>query len=83
MKGNEELLNEVVNLESTTDDGSCIYTLKEVLIAMEEARKDSIESIDLKKICTDFYFWWTNQPGTNTYQGFDQWVNEIGNPLKK
>lgn len=24
-----------------------------------------------KKIATDFYYWWHNQPGTNTQDGFD------------
>ena len=26
-----------------------------------------------KKMATDFYYWWHNQEGTNTQQGFDDW----------
>ena len=28
----------------------------------------------LKALCTSFYYWWHNQPGTNTLQGFDEWM---------
>ena len=27
----------------------------------------------LKQLCTSFYYWWHNQPGSNTEQGFEQW----------
>lgn len=27
----------------------------------------------LKEVATEFYYWWHNQPGTNTQQGFDDW----------
>jgi hypothetical protein len=27
-----------------------------------------------KQIATGFYFWWHNQKGTNTYQGFDAFI---------
>ncbi len=26
-----------------------------------------------KKMATDFFYWWYNQPGTNTQDGFDTW----------
>lgn len=26
-----------------------------------------------KKIAVEFYYWWHNQPGTNTKEGFDDW----------
>lgn len=26
-----------------------------------------------QKMATDFYYWWHNQPGTNTQQGFEEW----------
>ena len=26
-----------------------------------------------KKLATDFFYWWHNQPGSNTQQGFDDW----------
>ena len=32
----------------------------------------------LKEICTDFYYWWHNQPGANTQQGFDDWMKTTG-----
>lgn len=29
---------------------------------------------DLKKFATDFYYWWHNSKGTNTLQGFDEFM---------
>lgn len=29
-----------------------------------------------KKIATDFYYWWANQPGSNTLEGFDSFWNQ-------
>lgn len=26
-----------------------------------------------QKMATDFYYWWHNQPGANTQQGFAEW----------
>lgn len=28
---------------------------------------------ELVRFATGFYFWWHNSPGTNTYQGFEEW----------
>lgn len=27
-----------------------------------------------KRIATEFFFWWYNSKGSNTYQGFDDWT---------
>jgi len=27
----------------------------------------------LKKVAVEFFYWWHNQPGSNTEEGFDQW----------
>lgn len=27
----------------------------------------------VKEIATAFFYWWYNQPGCNTQQGFDEW----------
>jgi len=32
----------------------------------------------LKAACTEFFYWWSNQPGSNTKQGFDAWFEEEG-----
>lgn len=37
---------------------------------------ESVSKEDLKEICTSFFYWWYNQPGSNTEQGFDQWYEE-------
>lgn len=34
----------------------------------------SIKDDCLKEICINFFRWWYNQPGQNTEQGFDQWL---------
>lgn len=31
-----------------------------------------------KAIAIEFFYWWHNQPGANTEQGFDDWWVEIG-----
>jgi hypothetical protein len=33
-----------------------------------------IRSSQLKQLCTSFYYWWHNQPGSNTEQGFEEWI---------
>lgn len=35
-----------------------------------------LEKEAARKMATDFYYWWHNQPGTNTQQGFDEWWRE-------
>ena len=29
-----------------------------------------------KADCTAFFYWWYNQPGSNTDQGYDQWLTD-------
>lgn len=36
-----------------------------------------IEKEKFKEVCTGFFFWWYNQPGSNTYQGFDKYCEEV------
>jgi len=36
------------------------------------------EEAQAKQIATEFYYWWHNQPGTNTEQGFDEWWKLVG-----
>lgn len=33
---------------------------------------------DIKHYCTKFFYWWFNNKGTNTEQGFDKWWLENG-----
>ena len=30
---------------------------------------------NLKDIVTSFYYWWHNQPGSNTADGYDEWIS--------
>jgi len=30
-----------------------------------------------KDFATKFYYWWHNQPGTNTNQGYDSWLEHL------
>jgi len=32
---------------------------------------------ELKEICTGFYYYWHNEDGVNTQQGFDNWIDEL------
>ena len=31
----------------------------------------------IKKVATDFFYWWYNKPGTNTQAGFDEWWENV------
>lgn len=42
---------------------------------MKEALR-KVPKKDLKAVCVKFFYWWYNQPGSNTEQGFDDWYNE-------
>lgn len=35
-----------------------------------------VSSDKLKEFTTSFFYWWHNQPGTNTQQGFDEWFRD-------
>ena len=37
---------------------------------------DVIPKDDVKNICLDFFYWWYNQPGNNTEEGFEKWYKE-------
>ena len=37
----------------------------------------SMDKDTAKKMATDFFRWWYNQPGTNTDQGFDEWWEQF------
>lgn len=45
-----------------------------------EQRIKDLEA-DRKKDCTDFFYWWFNQPGTNTQAGYDEWLESKGAQL--
>lgn len=35
----------------------------------------------VKELCTKFFYWWHNQPGTNTQAGFDDWWKVEGEAI--
>jgi len=37
----------------------------------------------LKAACTEFFYWWSEQPGSNTQQGFDDWFEREGHVYLK
>ena len=41
-------------------------------ILLVQTPKQSLEAHD-KKVATEFFYWWYNQGGTNTQDGFDTW----------
>lgn len=38
-----------------------------------QARVEKLES-ERKRDCVAFFQWWWNQPGSNTAQGYDEWI---------
>jgi len=39
---------------------------------------DDVEYPRMKRIATSFFYWWYNQPGQNTSEGFDDWWEKEG-----
>lgn len=60
------LLEPILELDIEPEDAQDI---KNWLVTMG---KQSLEDHD-KKNATEFFYWWYNQGGTNTQQGFDEW----------
>ena len=65
---------------------TCTATVQEIC----KAAADVIESLnqspriteqDAREIATQFFYWWHNQPGTNTMQGFGDWLEFEGRAL--
>ena len=47
--------------------------LEELITAAPQPPEAVYHKEELKRLCTDFFYWWYNQPGSNTQQGFDEW----------
>ncbi len=60
-----------------TDNGFYMATDDEVLRNISPSAQQQIEIEVLnkasKEIATSFFYWWHNQPGANTQQGFSEW----------
>jgi hypothetical protein len=41
----------------------------------------TITEHDALEIATQFFYWWHNQPGKNTMQGFGEWIESDGRIL--
>lgn len=54
---------------------------RQVLYAIYELERLSAEirqlQEDRKRDCVDFFRWWHNQPGSNTEQGYEEWVASV------
>jgi len=48
------------------------YSVKE-MFDLAAARIEELEA-ERKRDCCAFFRWWWNQPGTNTEDGYDQWL---------
>lgn len=43
--------------------------------------ENTITEQDAREIATQFFYWWHNQPGKNTMQGFSEWIAVDGRDL--
>lgn len=48
----------------------------------DDTTKPHNEHMRAKAIATKFFYWWHNQPGSNTEQGFDDWWGMNGDRFK-
>ena len=53
--------------------GNCGRQDSPVIFDTKPTEKINSKTATLKDIATEFYYWWHNQPGTNTAEGFDDW----------
>jgi hypothetical protein len=44
---------------------------------MENKENEAQEIEAIKKVATEFFYWWYNQKGSNTEQGFDEWAKTV------
>ena len=44
-----------------------------------EAAQQRVDKEAARKIATEFFYWWYNQLGANTQQGFDAWWEKVFN----
>lgn len=67
----EHLLSRIKELEQQLSDKEALVAEKDKSIPVSEL--EVLKKEQARKIATEFYYWWHNQPGTNTQQGFDDW----------
>ncbi|SEJ23455.1 hypothetical protein SAMN04244572_03212 [Azotobacter beijerinckii] len=61
-----------------------ILTLEQALELMRQVAiptASPAQQSDLKRLCTSFYYWWSNRKGMNTEQGFDDWFEREGRAM--
>lgn len=71
----DEIIKEVISpLKIEWDSEENIYTH-----SVSHCKKYPRITQDIaRQIAIEFYFWWHNQPGKNTTQGFDEWFSGAG-----
>lgn len=57
-------------------DGDEIHRTVECVISNAFFDGALMDAAELKRYCTEFFRWWYNQPGSNTDQGYDEWVKQ-------
>jgi len=67
-------------------DNNCTWRDHHVDCERHEADQvsESVQRIteqDAREIATQFFYWWHNQPGKNTMQGFGEWITDEGRTL--
>jgi hypothetical protein len=78
-----ERLKEELQKSKEHDHEACKSMENRAYIWKDRAEKLVAENKRLKSkamfkgVCTDFFYWWFNQPGTNTLQGFDEWWHKV------
>ena len=80
-------MNMISQLRSKFTSGNSVPVTQATITAQEfdqlqaEWIKRTLDKEQAKTIATNFYYWWHNQPGTNTLDGFDEWWETIGSSL--
>lgn len=43
--------------------------------AIEDNKEKKYTALEMREIAINFFYYWWNTPGNNTYQGYDEWIN--------
>src|SRR5690606_18456629 len=72
------LMSARFSMQFRTDDAVDDYCVPMYFSPIPQSR---ITEQDAREIATQFFYWWHNQPGKNTEQGFGEWMTGEGRTL--
>lgn len=76
----EKLANQLNLFSGTSMAMIELFALDVANIARQEQRGKDLK--DIKEIVLGFYWWWSNEPGNNMEQAFDEWWKNVKDEIR-